>query len=208
MKTIGLIGSGLLIATLAASCGGPEPVPANPTWVDVEPVMRGNCFGCHGADRTNTAAFRFDFYYDPKDPRLNDIAIGDAQEYMKGLFSVGGVKMDPLIPAYLGPKAADPMPPAPASMSAHDTEIILKWVTGRPQGTRTPNHRPSAAWATKLVSIVVSDEDREQVLGKLTCNGVDAPLTHSGLTVLPAGLRAPCTAALFDGWEVVKVNLP
>jgi hypothetical protein len=213
MKTIGLIGRGLVSATMAMSCGGPDPVPDKPTWVDVQPVMRGNCFGCHGAERASLLAGRLDFYYDPADARLRDIAVGDVDNYMKGIgfLIAGGAKGDPTIAAFIGPGASDPMPPPPASMSDHDLQIIRKWadpVAGKPQGTRTPNHRPAAAWGTTLVNILVTDEDREQVLGKLTCNGVETPLTHTGLTVLPAGLRAPCTAALFDGWEVVKVNLP
>jgi hypothetical protein len=39
-----------LFATLLGGmgCGSPHGVPAQPTWSDVEPVLRGECVSCHG----------------------------------------------------------------------------------------------------------------------------------------------------------------
>src|SRR4051812_24918233 len=46
-----LFGWALLTAIAASACGTEDPVPANPTYVDdVEPILRGNCFNCHGVN--------------------------------------------------------------------------------------------------------------------------------------------------------------
>jgi hypothetical protein len=44
----------LLVAGVAAAlgatagCGSPHEIPAEPTWADVAPVLRGECVSCHG----------------------------------------------------------------------------------------------------------------------------------------------------------------
>src|SRR5262245_29037441 len=58
-----------------SACGSEEPVPEQPTWInDVEPILRGNCFHCHGAgNQPNLKSQRWDFYFDPNDPKLKEL---------------------------------------------------------------------------------------------------------------------------------------
>src|SRR5207249_11852708 len=44
-----------LISVAVGACGPEESVPANPTWVgEVQPILRGNCFNCHGVTASIT----------------------------------------------------------------------------------------------------------------------------------------------------------
>jgi hypothetical protein len=219
MRKLSLVLAGLLLGSLA--CEGPAPVPAKPTWVDdVEPILRANCFHCHGSlnpDPMSPLLQRWDFY-DLKDPRL--MAIRDvATDYMKAWDSAKD-HAGPSFPTYINAAPNSPirMPPPPATpLSADAKQTILAWIaTGSPPGATVVvpplrgvrlNNKPTAAWLVRPSTIVMSDGDHEQVLGKVTCGGADEPVLHSGTTTLPTGWQPPCTATLFDGQDVVTVNL-
>jgi hypothetical protein len=230
MKAIGIT---LALCLGAAACDAADPVPAKPTWVnDVEPIMRGNCFHCHGvaANYPVLQTYRWDFYSvavraaDPADPSKT-IYVPDPK--MIEVFGEADAKM--FVPAFttaLGAKdgthftsvivyATNPdvnirMPPPPASpLADRDVQVIKNWMaTGFERGVRMMNKAPTADWLSRPKTIVVSDGDHEQVLGKLTCGSASAIILSSGMTKLPDGWQPPCMARLFDGQDAVNVNLP
>src|SRR5262249_41591130 len=160
------------------------PAPENPTWVDdVEPIVRGNCFHCHGAGNksVNSAVFRWDFY----DPNSQLSMIGDFSSL--AIMSPGG-NIGMWVTGQGKPLVTDIMPPPPATpLDDRDTQVLTAWygpmgMGSHPRGMRSPNHKPTADWLVKGQSIVVSDEDREQVLGKITCGGTDTLIGSSGAT--------------------------
>jgi hypothetical protein len=208
MRNGRLVFAGLLLA--AGGCDSPPAAPAKPTWVDdVEPILHGNCFHCHGAAQVDplATAQRWDFF-DIKDPKL--LAIRDVSMDFKGPWKWDSAKDHALSwPAYVALKNDMRMPPAPATpLSDRDVQVLKTWSTMKVRGTRTNNNKPTAAWLARPSTIVVSDADHEQVLGKVSCGGADAPVLSSGTTTLPQGWMPPCTATLFDGQDVVTVNLP
>jgi mono/diheme cytochrome c family protein len=194
--------SALVLATLAGC--GPKPTSENPTYVsDVEPILRGNCFHCHGpAANPMLAQLRWDFY-DPQDPQLVDV----------GVFA--GITPAKLhVISFLNSRsyrAGSPtqMPPPPATVLAdRDVETLGRWwMQGAPRGQRADNHPPTATWLARGKAFVVEDRDHEQVLGKITCGAASAQLDRSGAHELPPGAQPPCTATLFDGQALAR-DLP
>jgi hypothetical protein len=197
--------SGLLALILAVTgCDEPLTAPLKPTYVDdVEPILHGNCFHCHGADRSAIGAFRWDFY-DPMDPNVT--AMGNFNME----FLLGGTKMHAglLVPFITNKDENMRMPPPPANrLSEQDLLAIQRWVKDPVRGTRRRNQKPTADWLARPATVVVSDQDFEQVLGKVSCNGRDTTVLAAGTTRLAAGSQPPCTVTLFDGQDAVSVQL-
>jgi hypothetical protein len=205
-----LILAGTALTALGA-CTAEAPVPAKPTWVDVEPILRGNCFHCHGGGGrpTNDAAapagaLRWDFY-DPS----------EATQATMGTFDTTAAKVHILI--FLSPDTSPTtpnlfgynyMPPPPGDkLTDREMQVLKGWAaSGYPKGTRTNNHRPTVVWLDKPNSIEVVDDDLDPVLGTLTCGSTTIILVRSGGWPMN-GMTAPCTAKLYDGFESNTVTL-
>jgi hypothetical protein len=206
----------LTVLAVLAGCGGEDPIPAQPTWVDVEPILRANCFHCHGAvqQRLAPTAFRWDTF--AKAEAMKALQLDDL-----------GDKDNPILDApvgiatFLSPDTMEPgkpkvtnffgaafMPPPPGDpLSERDLAVLRAWAPRYPKGTRASNQKPTAAWLTRPTLFEVSDGDHEPVLGKLTCGTIVTPLPRGGGWNLPAGSRLPCTVALYDGWDTVTTTL-
>jgi hypothetical protein len=201
---------GVLFVVGGLGCESPPPAPLAPTWVDdVLPIVRANCFHCHGSFNRAGLAFRWDFY-DPTDTRLT--AIRDVVMDYRPLIFFGAKSQKDLIYMFAS-RTADGMPPLmppPPATPLDDRELLIlkRWMEKPERGTRQPNLKPTATWLSRPTTIVVADEDREQVLGKVSCVGGDEPILYTGATTLSAGRQPPCTATLFDGQDVVTVQLP
>ncbi len=156
------------------ACGTEEPVPANPTWVaDVEPILRANCFHCHGASvESMKGPFRWDVY-DPTSMENKNV-LGT----MPPTWFAEGRTYGPSISARVNRDDLLRMPPAPATkLSDRDIAVIKKWQgMGSPQGMRSPNKNPTAKFVNAVrtktsrsvqISIDVTDADGDQVLGKV-----------------------------------------
>jgi hypothetical protein len=199
---------------LVLGCGSELPVPEKPTWAeDVLPILQSNCFSCHGPTAAGVRAkfpkvgiYRWDVL-DLTDPNYAEVGAGEVSEGTppaKVFFSANTTTHFSVMLSYVRPTAdeAARMPPPPATrLPARDIEVLEKWMgNGFAAGKHPTNHKPAVRWITKNKVLAVTDEDGDQVLGKLDCGGTEVLLDRSGSHTLPSGVSGPCSATLYDGW--------
>jgi len=207
----------LWIALSAWGCAAEPPAPDRPTWVDdVEPILRGNCFSCHGSTDHRGDGPRFDVY-DPTAPAYQGLGpfleiTGAATPGMGGGYLMA-TKI--AIWANRGPTGVALMPPPPATpLSVRDHDVLLKWSRQSPpeRGTRASNAKPAVALrgmprragANVEVELVVTDGDHDQVLGRLACGPATGIIRTTGtskvvIEMAPAGM--PLAASVSDGQD-------
>lgn len=205
----------------------PEP-PEHPTWVDVQPILAGECVGCHGAsadqlgpERTG-GGFRFDFYA-MKDDMDNEVC-GEATAVLGKDKQLAKAHADAILTAISTPadkpndRPAMPPPPAPY---LHDWEwgTIRAWVNdGAKRGELAPGNRPprfrlyhdsGPADATLDITAVTEDPDGDPVIGVLKFGDDRLAMNRAGAfsetldtSSWTSGDR-PITAVLCDGWASV-----
>lgn len=202
-------------------CGAEDPVPAVPTWfADVQPILQGNCFHCHGDNHTKAGtASRFDVY-DPADPAYSEFTVSIGGIESRATDGIIGAKV--MSATFMGlvgaTKVNERMPPPPASgLSARDQQVLKVWAKTKTRGKRLVNQKPTALFAAEpkdaesdglfVVSLDINDGDGDQVLGKVTVAGVDALITRSGRNTFKfpstGGAGAPVTVVLYDGQDRV-----
>jgi hypothetical protein len=221
-RTTRLIGIALALA--ASACGGEPAVPANPTWADVEPILRAECNHCHGGTAPVTAAlgglfFRFDFY------DMTPEVCGEAAQALEATALGRGyaklIQADVTVPAGCD---RGRMPPAPASPLADwQRETLIRWASASdpPRGAplrdnRRPDIHLSAASATAdkrlTFTAVIDDPDGEPVVGVLKIGDLTLKMDRPGsfaadidTSSWPAGTQ-PISAVLCDGWSQVSYD--
>jgi hypothetical protein len=227
--------AGVLLAGLPAGSGCSAPIaPANPTWADVSPVLRGECVSCHGwtaTDRPPNAAgvhppntggsLRLDFY------DLTPDVCGDAVLALDPGVSLAGspgvtleIARDVVRQAGAGWPT---MPPQPGpALQDWELETIERWSSNPvkgppPAGNRPPtiavNQLPSVADQQLSFTAIVDDPDNDSVVGVVEVGGLAFLMNRSGSfdvvfdsSAWPAGLVTP-TAILCDGWSRSSVDL-
>jgi hypothetical protein len=209
----------ILLTALVCACVTERPAPPEPTWVDdVQPILKANCFQCHGASADPTLGiYRWDVY-DLTDPRYADVGfptLVDPDNVSKPAVRtfVGARDLEhyPFIRhlVSLDTEEGLRMPPPPATrLSARDVAVLENWsASAKPfqSGSHQPNHPPTIRWLQPGRSLVVEDQDGDQVLGRLDCGGQVVLLPRSGGHQLMPGVVPPCTGKLFDGWDAVTV---
>ena len=194
--------SGLLslASALVAGCG-PAAVPARPSWdQDVFPILQGSCNHCHGEMvPQNMRPFTRLDVCDPAPFVAAGIMLPAPTTL--GAVPAGALTMGLIVKAKDAERPVMPPPPA-APLSDYDRDVLLKWAKAIPT-TTTPgevhpscrkqvrNRPPAAKLVSKkaddgklVVVLDVTDQDGDQVLGKVTAgSGMDAPsklLTASG----------------------------
>ena len=224
--------SALLAGGLLMGCQAEPPAPEKPTWVDdVLPILRANCFSCHGATAPvfKYGIVRWDVYdlkalpipmmdeptpsdmgmrfadvgfvesLDPADPMGVAVAFTGASKH------AAVIKLEAALPA------DDPgrMPPAPATpLSAHDVDVLTNWLaTGAALGKRVHNAKPTIHWLNKPKTFEVLDDDGDQVLGTMDCDGTAVSIKRSGVSSLPSGTTLPCAVKMSDGFDSVTATL-
>jgi hypothetical protein len=222
----------LAVGLLSAAGCGTHPVPEQPSWADVQPILRGQCSPCHGSTAPQTGLnYRLDFL----DQTSLALACGDA-----------AVAIPPLTAAPPGPvlaaAAADliyqdiepttkggppKMPPLPgAPLYDWEREMLENWTAEQPLIQGSPpagNHLPTIQ-VTQLPSTgksdvsfiaVLSDPDGDDVVGviEVTPGQPVFAMNRTGsfevdldASTWPAG-TANLTAVLCDGWTNVSVPL-
>jgi len=203
---------------VVASCAD-HAVPQSPTWADVEPILRGTCIQCHGAD-ANLAGmtYRFDFY------DMTPEVCGDAAIALNGQLLAHGLAMQ------IGQDVTPPgsgwrpkMPPAPTHPLADwERETVQRWAMapqrGVPKGTnRQPVIQLDAMSGivdkTLPFSAIVSDPDGESVVGVLKIGDQTLVMDRPGLfsTTLDTSKWSegtqPVSATLCDGWNSITYQL-
>jgi hypothetical protein len=216
--------AGVLVASalVGVGCSSTPIVPAQPTWADVEPIVRGECAGCHGPTAQVTgSSYRLDFY------EMSSAVCGDAALALGSGVVLAGT---PSVPAQMGadiqtatgarwPK----MPPLPApSLADWETQTIERWakapVKGLPPvGNRLPtittNNLPNVANGTFSFTALVDDPDGDPVVGVVEVAGFAFLMNRPGsfavtfdASTWPAGTVRP-TAVLCDGWAKATYDL-
>ncbi|MBC8133441.1 MAG: hypothetical protein H7X95_10715 [Deltaproteobacteria bacterium] len=178
----------VLAAGVALSaCAESREAPAEPTWREVEPILRGECSHCHGASaKTTGGGFRFDFYEMTKE------TCGDAVE---------ALGVDTPMAKALAPQLAKAitsdytsvrpsMPPLPAEyLEEWQWQTILRWADKPQRGVRGSDNTPPSilvnqlsAKADKFMDVAVSLEDRDgdPVIGVLTIGDQSFKMDRSG----------------------------
>jgi hypothetical protein len=199
----------VLASVLAIGCGAEAPVPDKPTWADdVQPILRANCFHCHGAtaDLSKAGTIRWDVL-DLTDSALAALGFQETGAFTSARNSVHLAVMLGFIGS---PDETKRMPPPPATrLSDRDFAVLTNWMgTERVPGAHRPNHKPTIVWTIKPTQYQVLDADGDQVLGKLDCGGMEVTVLRTGGGLaLPDGVTPPCTGTLFDGFQEASVSL-
>jgi hypothetical protein len=206
----------LALAGLVAGCAGDDTVPAHPTWVDdVQPILRGNCFNCHGATALKTARImRWDvcdltafaaagpfatdrIHADPNDPEVELIG--------------ARIRIPESFTAYLQPHEPNRalMPPLPADpLTEHQRSVVAAWIKDPVCGQRAHNQKPTAFWLDREHRrFAVQDGDADQVLGTMRCGSTEILIAQAGAAELPSTASPPCTLKISDGQDTVSVEL-
>jgi hypothetical protein len=212
------LGQGLLASLLFAGCGAAPSAPARPTWADVQPILQGECSGCHGATAATTGSgLRFDFY------DMTPATCGDAARAMPSAMILAGnayqaIKTDVTLVG--GRSKMPPLPGAPLAGWERDT--LLRWSDSPVLGPPPDGNRPPTIDVGRLpfmidkqlsFTAIVSDPDGQEVLGSLEIGGVAFLMNRSGSFAVnldssqwPAGTQH-LKAVLCDGWVSVTYDL-
>jgi len=207
------------VSTFAAACGPDDP-PEQPTWAQVEPILRAECGSCHGSGALETGGgIRFDFY------DLNTSACGP--DVLSALSDVSAAKKqnDDIAKAITtkDPNVRPLMPPPPAPyLTDNEWLTILRW-TARPiLGDKPPNDLPPrislegtpfVADQTLDIHAVVDDPEGEPVVGILKVGDWTGPMDRAGsfaarldTSSWPNGV-VTVSAVICDGWSQVSAPL-
>jgi hypothetical protein len=218
MKARFVAATGALAALLAGACDRPE-APAHATWSDVQPILAGECTGCHGSTADNTGSgVRFDFY------EMTTAACGDAAQAVGTDAPMASGLASEIWNAISTPsdrKNARPlMPPEPApSLADWEWQTIQRWVgDGAPKGDLRPGNRPprfvffrsdSTPDRSLDITALVEDPDGDPVVGLVKLGTTTLKMDRSGSfsAHLDTSSWAPgdvaVTAVLCDGWSNV-----
>jgi hypothetical protein len=213
----------MLAASLAVAACSPTPiVPAQPTWADVEPIVRGECAGCHGSTAKDTGnSYRLDFY------EISTAICGDAALALDSGVLLAGT---PSVPAQISTdievaKGArwPKMPPLPSPALADWEKLTLeRWAKAPtkgppPAGNRVPtittSKLPAVANGTFSFTAIVDDPDGDPVVGVIEVGGEAFLMNRPGSFAVkidssswPAGTVRP-VAVLCDGWAKATYDL-
>lgn len=211
----------LALGLLVPACEPPPDVVRNPTWAEVEPILRGACNHCHGSTARVTGAngqvaYRLDFY--------DVAACGDAAPAMTfpalAHASAASIRSALTVP----PQAERPrMPPAPAQpLLDWQRETLLRWANNPVKGAPPGDNRPPHIRAQRLPAVidnelrftaVLEDPNGESVIGVIRVADKLYKMDRSGAfaVVLDAsswdvGDHA-ISATLCDSWGSVSYEL-
>ena len=218
----------------ASSCSEGGSAPAQPTWADVSPILRGECASCHGwtaSDRPPDAmgvrpvdtggGFRFDFY-DITTDVCGDAAM--ALDPTSTLAGAPGVSVQIKADIVAQPGAHWPrMPPQPSpALPGWEVETLNRWAAQPVKGPPPPNNRPPIVSVSQFPSTangqlgftaILDDPDGDSVLGVIELGGLAFLMNRSGAFAVqfdssswPVGPVHPI-AVLCDGWSQITYDL-
>ena len=207
------------VVAAAAGCGGAPSAPATPTWADVQPILQGECSGCHGATAATTGSgVRPDFY------DMTTATCGDAAKAMGTVVLAGAAASS--ISMDIGPTngtGRPKMPPLPApTLATWERDTVLHWAAAATLGPPPVGNRPPTLDVGQLPAVVdkqlaftavLSDPDGQEAVGALEIGGVAFLMNRSGSFAVSldssqwAAGTQDLQAVLCDGWTSVTYDL-
>lgn len=212
----------LLFSGLACglACSSTPSEPQNPAWVDVAPIFRGECNGCHGWNAAQTGSGeRFDFF---------DVSpCGDAAQALGTSVLLAG---SPLVTRKIetdvvsqGGAAWPRMPPQPSpALPDWERGALERWAAQPVKGPAPPSNRPPTitvedyppmAGAQLTFTAILDDPDDDAAIGIIEVNGFGFLMNRTGSFAVdfdssswPAGPQ-DVTAVLCDGWTNTRIDL-
>jgi hypothetical protein len=208
---------------LALGCEPQPAAPVNPTWADVEPILRGECNHCHGGSAPTTgsvagAVYRFDFYDLSPEVCGEAMAAMDVPSLARGAASLIRTDVTPP-PGVPRPR----MPPAPATvLEDWQRETLQRWADRPVKGPAPADNRaprlevrrfPASANQQLSFVAVLSDPDGQSAIGVIKVRDAVYKMDRLGSFAVaidtaawPAGSH-PVTAVLCDGWISTQVEV-
>lgn len=208
-------------AVLAVACTPPPDPVVNPTWADVEPILRGQCNYCHGSTAAQTAAlgpavYRLDFF---DLESCGEAALGmdspSLAQASAALFT-GALEIPPT-----GDRPR--MPPAPAvELEPWQRDSLLAWGKRPVKGPPPADNQKPFMRAQKLpleadqqltFTAVADDPDGQPVVGVIRVGNTIFRMNRPGSFAVSmdsstwAEGTQRITATLCDGWEQSTFDL-
>jgi hypothetical protein len=212
-----------LAGGLAAAAGCGTGAPANPTWVEVQPILAGECAHCHGSTAKDTGgAYRFDFFDMTAD------VCGDAAQALSKDTPLAKDLSQQIWKAITttqekpGQRPTMPPPPAPY-LEEREWRTIQSWIeAGTPRGEAPAGNRAPKVELTTVrgptpntldVSVVVTDPDWDPTVGVLKIGDVALRMERGGAfserldtAKWPQG-ELPVSVTVCDGWASARFAL-
>ena len=198
---------------VGAGCARQPTVPDQPTWADVQPILRGNCAGCHGSTAAETGlGYRLDLY------DVSSDICGEAASAV-GAGTPMAAAWAPKIATDITPPESggrERMPPLPGpSLLDWERETLLGWTKQPIKGGSPPGNRPATIQVFGLPSTasdrltftaLVSDPDGDEAIAAIRIGDVTFAMNRSGsfaadldMRSTPVGTHA-VTGYACDGW--------
>ena len=181
---------GLATVLCVAACGSSHSVPANPTWADVEPILRGECLSCHGGSAATTGSvgtrqYRFDFF------ELTAESCGEAASAVVAMpFASGWSQAIADSITSIDPTVRPRMPPAPAlPLAEWEWQTILGWTGTHEKGPPPIGNRPPVVHLAEtaltvdkrlVISVVLDDPDGQSAVGVLSVGDFKLKMDRPG----------------------------
>jgi hypothetical protein len=215
----GLARHSAVVAWLAlASCNSPPPeIPAHPTWEDVEPILRAECLGCHGATAPSTGSargvtYRLDFF------DLTRTVCGEvASAVPEARFAAAASSQIAFDITSDNASVRPKMPPEPSPWLADwEWQTLLRWTHDPQKGQRPPGNRPPTITVTSpertilgwfQLSIDLEDPDGDSAIGVLQIGDATLTMDRPGaFSIEVDGSQWPVgdvavSATVCDGWS-------
>jgi hypothetical protein len=221
IKRASWLGLGALL--WGGACTPAPTAPDHPTWVDVAPILRGECTGCHGPTAATTGLnYRLDFY------TMSAAICGEAARAMPdGTFTLAGqaapfIAMDVTPTNYDRPR----MPPLPGSpLPDWQRDTLTRWGAQGPmpaEGSMPPGNHPPVIEVGQLpfqidtqltFTAIVSDPDGDAAIGTIEIGDKAFLMDRAGSWAVAfdssqwAPGTARITAYLCDGWTNISYDL-
>jgi hypothetical protein len=216
-KRFALVAFGALVV---AACDGAPTAPAQPTWAEVAPILRGECGHCHGSTASTTGlGYRLDLYE-------TDVC-GDAARAVPGGVLAGDpgtatlIRDDVSLPQDGGRPR---MPPAPGPVLYDwERQTLQHWANEPVKGPPPVGNRPPTILVNGMPSVVdgqlgfislLADPDDDPVIGVVELDGVPRyGMNRSGTFAVSMDMSdrpngtTRVTAVLCDGWTSTTVDL-
>jgi hypothetical protein len=203
-----------------SACTPPPSVSADPTWADVEPVLRGECVGCHGSSAPITGGgYRLDFF------DMTSGVCGAAAQALAPNTLLAGAAAPFIRVDVTSPSNGDRprMPPAPApALEGWERVTLQRWAMQPskgppPEGNRLPNINvgalPRNVNGHLQFTAVTADPDDDPVIGVLQIGGSTFLMNRSGAFSIDLDTSGwisgtqRLSAVLCDGWASVTYDL-